>query len=123
MNKASAVMVVEQAIVAPPLGKKIAEAVSQVIADGDRPGAKRSGNYLDVEPLLIKAGGPDVSRIHSGRSRQDIGATSRRLFQREQVLATFAKINETRAALLDLAARHPDAIVPAYTQSVQAQPI
>lgn len=123
MNKASAVMVVEQGIVGAPLGKTIAEAVNQVISDAAKPGAKRSGNYLDVEPLLIKAGGPDVSRIHSGRSRQDIGATSRRLFQREQVLATFGKINDTRAALLDLAARHPDAIVPAYTQSVQAQPI
>ena len=123
LNKASAVMVVEQGIVPRPLGKTIADAVVQVLADGDKPGAKRSGNYLDVEPLLLKAGGPDVSRIHSGRSRQDIGATSRRLFQRDQVLATFAKINETRAALLDLAAKHPNAIVPAYTQSVQAQPI
>lgn len=123
MNKASTVMVVEQSIVPKALGKTIANAVAQVIADGDKPDANRSGDYLQVEPLLIAIGGPDVTRMHSGRSRQDIGATSRRLFQRDQLLATMASLNTARGALLDLAAKHPDAIVPAYTVGVQAQPI
>src|SRR5262249_56722144 len=89
----------------------------------ERRGARRSGDYLQVEPLIIAVGGPDVTRMHSGRSRQDIGATRMRLFQRDQVLATYAALNVARAALLELAARHPDAIVPAYTVGVQAQPI
>jgi len=123
MNKASSVMVVEQGIVPAALGKAIAESVSQVIADGDKPGAKRPGDYLELEKLLIDAGGPDVTRMHSGRSRQDIGATRNRLFQRAQVLTTFAALNNARATLLDFAAKYPDAIVPAYTVGVQAQPI
>jgi argininosuccinate lyase len=123
LNKASTVMVVEQGIVPKALGKTIADAVAQVIADAEKPGARRSGDYLQVEPLIIAVGGPDVTRMHSGRSRQDIGATRMRLFQRDQVLATYAALNVARAALLDLAARHPDAIVPAYTVGVQAQPI
>ena len=123
MNKASSVMVVEQGIVPRALGKTIADSVSQVIADGEKAGAKRPGDYLELEKLLIAASGPDVTRMHSGRSRQDIGATRNRLFQRAQVLSTFAALNNTRAALLDMAAKYPDAIVPAYTVGVQAQPI
>ena len=123
LNKASSVMVVEQGIVPKVLGKAIAESVSQVIADGDKPGAKRPGDYLELEKLLVAAGGPDVTRMHSGRSRQDIGATRNRLFQRAQVIVTFAALNNARAVLLDFAAKYPNAIVPAYTVGVQAQPI
>jgi argininosuccinate lyase len=61
--------------------------------------------------------------MHSGRSRQDIGATRNRLFQRAQLIATFRSLNNARAALIDMAARYPDAIVPAYTVGVQAQPL
>jgi len=46
INKASSVMVVEQGIVPKALGKTIADSVSQVIADGDRPGAKRLGETV-----------------------------------------------------------------------------
>jgi argininosuccinate lyase len=123
MNKASAVMVVEQGIVPKELGAKIADTVSQVIANGDKPGAPRSGNYLIVEKDLIKAGGPDITRLHSGRSRQDIGATSQRLAMRDDILTAFDKLNAARAVLLGFAEKYPNAIIPAYTWGVQAQPI
>jgi len=123
INKASAVMVVEQEIVPRRLGTQIADALAEVIADAQAPGATRSSDYLQVEQLLIGAGGPDVTRLHSGRSRQDIGATMRRLFLREGLLVAAETLNEARESLLAKAAAHPDAIVPAYTWGVQAQPI
>jgi argininosuccinate lyase len=123
MNKASAVMVVEQGIVPKPLGATIARAVRQVIADQEKPRSVRSGDYLRVEQLLIAAGGPDVTRLHSGRSRQDIGATTRRLFLRDDVIAALGALHEMRATLLVIAEKNPNAIVPAYTWGVQAQPI
>ncbi len=123
MNMASAVMVVEQGIVPKALGGMIADAVAKVIAEGDKPGAPRSGNYLIVERDLIKAGGPDVTRLHSGRSRQDIGSTSQRLAMRDDMLIALGKLNDALAVLLGMAERYPNAIIPAYTWGVQAQPI
>ena len=97
INKASAVMVVERGIVPKELGSRIADAVRQVIAAGDRPGAARSGNYLVIEDALIKIGGPDMTRLHSGRSRQDIGATIQRLAMRDDLLEAFDQLNAVRA--------------------------
>src|SRR5699024_7506100 len=81
-----------------------------------------SGNYLVVERDLVAVGGAEVTLLHSGRSRQDIGATMARMAMREDLLGAFAALATARAALLTLAERHPHAIIPAYTWGVQAQP-
>ena len=92
INKASAVMIVERGIVPKPLGARIFDAINQVDAAGNQPGASRAADYLVVEKDLIAAGGPDISRLHSGRSRQDIGATTQRLINRDDFLAAFDKL-------------------------------
>ncbi|OZI36841.1 argininosuccinate lyase [Bordetella genomosp. 5] len=121
-NKASTVMTVEQGIMPQALGVKTAQAVAKVIADGDQPGGKRPGDYLQVEPLITKIAGPDATRMHSGRSRQDILATTRRVMLRDRLLDLYDALNETNARFNTLAARYADVIVPAYTNGVQAQP-
>lgn len=122
MNKASAVMLAEQGIITAPLAKAIADAVTTVGEEGARPGAERPGNYMVVEKLLVRAGGAEVTRVHSGRSRQDMLATTHRLFVRDQFLDTYDSLARLREALLALAERHPHDLVPAYTHHVQAQP-
>jgi argininosuccinate lyase len=122
INKASAVMVVEQAIVPAALGARIAKAIAEVIAAGNQPNAVRPSDYLVLEAALIEAGGPDVTRVHSGRSRQDIGATIGRLYLRDDLLAVLDALHIARDALLRLGEQHADAIMPAYTWGVQAQP-
>ncbi len=121
-NKASLLMLVEEKIVSRDLAATIAGALRQVIADGDRPGAVRSRDYLVVEADMIKIGGPEVSRLHSGRSRQDLGQTSTRLLLRDAFLTTYAQFLDARATLLAMAEKHPHAILPFYTHGVQAQP-
>ena len=121
-NKASTVMVIEQGIVPKELGARIAKGVSQVIEEGDKPGAKRPGDYLAYEPLLLAVAGPDATRMHSGLSRQDILATNRRVMLRERTLDLAQAMTAARERLLEMAAKHAGTIVPGYTNGVQAQP-
>ncbi|CAM3633963.1 argininosuccinate lyase [Bordetella sputigena] len=121
-NKASIVMTTEAGIVPPDIAQKTARAVAQVIAEGDKPGGKRPGDYLQLEPLITKIAGPDATRMHSGRSRQDILATTRRVMLRDRLLDLYEALNQAHASVNALAEKYADAIVPAYTNGVQAQP-
>ena len=122
INKASIVMLAEVGLVPPPLASTIASGIEQVIAEQAQPDARRSSDYLVFEARLVEVAGRDASRLHTGRSRQDIGSTFRRLAGREALLETYASLLEPRQALLDLAARHTGTVIPAYTHGVQAQP-
>ena len=102
-------MIVERGIVPKPLGAKIFD------ADQPRRCRRRTSrarpapaDYLVVEKDLMAAGGPDISRLHSGRSRQDIGATTQRLITRDDFLTAFEKLNGMRDAMLALAAQAPE---------------
>lgn len=122
INKASLVMLVEEELVPKKLAKRIAEGIEQVIAEQDAAGSARSSNYLNFEARLIEIAEPEASRLHTGRSRQDIGSTYRRMGLREALLDSYAGLLGARLALLELAADHVDTIIPAYTHGVQAQP-
>jgi argininosuccinate lyase len=123
LDKASTIMTVEAGIVPREIGARTAAAVAKVISDAAAPGAARPTDYLDVEPLVRRLVGPDSSRIHSGRSRQDMLATVHRLLLRDRVILVSRGLGELRARLLDIAERYATAIVPAYTNGVQAQPV
>ena len=121
-HKASIVMLSEVGIVPTALASKIAKGVQEVIRNEAQPGARRSGDYLQFEELLVAVSGPDSSRLHSGRSRQDLGSTNDRMFQREALLAVFEAKAKARQKLLTLAGQHVNTVIPAYTHGVQAQP-
>jgi argininosuccinate lyase len=123
INKASIVMLVETGIVSKPIAAEIARGIRAVMAGEDKPGAQRSGDYLIFEAALLKVAGPNASRLHTGRSRQDIGSTSQRMARREALLATYEAALEPRRKLLELAAKHVETVIPAYTHGLQAQPI
>ena len=75
INKASIVMLTEVGLVPESLGAVIASGIGQVLAEQAEPGARRSGDYLVFEERLVEVAGRDASRLHTGRSRQDIGST------------------------------------------------
>ena len=122
INKASIVMLAEAGLVPEVLGAAIAAGIAQVVVEQDQPGARRSADYLVFEERLVEVAGRDASRLHTGRSRQDIGSTLRRLGLRAALLATYESLLAPREALLALAAQHTGTVIPGYTHGVQAQP-
>jgi argininosuccinate lyase len=121
-NKASLVMLDERGLLPPALARQIAAGIDQVAAEQDARGAKRWTNYLDFEKRLLEVAGPEASRLHTGRSRQDLHETVRRMLMRDAHLATLGELLDAQAALLELAGRHVETVIPAYTHGVQAQP-
>ena len=122
INQASIVMLAEEGLVPGGLAAEIAAGIERVIDEQDQEGAARSSNYLHFEARLLEVAGPEASRLHTGRSRQDIGSTYRRMGLREALLDSYTSLLAARHALLALAADHVDTIIPAYTHGVQAQP-
>ncbi|WP_435171584.1 argininosuccinate lyase [Falsirhodobacter sp. 1013] len=122
INKASAVINSEEGLLDPALTPGIAAALVQVLEDGNKPDAKRPQSVITFEPLLIEAGGQDVTLLHAGRSSQDMLSTARTAILRERLLALADQLNTTSRTMVDLAAQHVDTIVPNYTNGVAAQP-
>jgi argininosuccinate lyase len=121
-NKASLVMLQEGNMISPALAGDIARGIGQIATEQQERGARRWSNYLDFEQRLLEVAGAEASRLHTGRSRQDLHETVRRMLTRDAFLETYDELLDARAALLDLAARNGDTIIPAYTHGVQAQP-
>lgn len=122
MNKASLVTLHEDGIIPSQLAARIASTVRDLIERENRPGSKRSHDYLDFERDLVALAGPEATRLHVGRSRQDMMSTGVSLWLRAAQLAVFDDLLPPRQALLDLASRHVDTVIPTYTHGVQAQP-
>ena len=121
-NEASLVMLREQSLLPADLAREIGRSMGRIEREQSAPGAKRWTNYLDFEKRLIELAGPEASRLHTGRSRQDLHETVRRLLMRDEFLDTFEHLLQARAALQDLTDRHVETVIPAYTHGVQAQP-
>ena len=123
INRASAVMLVEEKILSPALGQQIAKGVQHAIDQASTPQGKRPSDVLQIEKIITDAVGPDASLIHAGRSRQDMYATFRTAKVRNQLVDYADALLALRMRTLAAAASHIQTYVPAYTNGVQAQPI
>lgn len=127
INKASIVMLAETGIVPRDVAQRIAKGIAQVIeneknGNNGTGGIRTSADYLDYEPRLIAVAGQEASRLHTGRSRQDLASTIARMNLRDGLLHTIGALIADREKLLKRAEEHIETIIPAYTHGVQAQP-
>jgi argininosuccinate lyase len=71
--------------------------------------------HLNIEARLTQLAGDAGKRLHTGRSRNDQVATDLRLWLRGEIDGISALLAELQKALLELADRHADAVMPGFT--------
>jgi argininosuccinate lyase len=79
--------------------------------------------HMNVEAALTADIGIAGKKLHTGRSRNDQVATDVRLWLRDEIVALRAELRRLQGALLDLAEREADTLMPGFTHLQTAQPV
>jgi argininosuccinate lyase len=79
--------------------------------------------HLNIEARLTQLVGDAGKRLHTGRSRNDQVATDVRLWLREEIDVISGLLAQLQLALLDLAERNAEVILPGFTHLQVAQPV
>jgi argininosuccinate lyase len=79
--------------------------------------------HMNIESALTARIGEAGKKLHTGRSRNDQVATDMRLFVRAAIDELTALIDGLAGALLDLAEREADTVMPGFTHLQIAQPV
>jgi argininosuccinate lyase len=79
--------------------------------------------HLNIEARLTQLAGDAGKRLHTGRSRNDQVATDVRLWLRGEIDLILGLLSELQRALVDLAERNVEVILPGFTHLQVAQPV
>jgi argininosuccinate lyase len=79
--------------------------------------------HMNIEVRLTELVGDAGRRLHAGRSRNDQVATDLRLYLRVEIETILRFVDDLRAALLRVARREVDTVMPGYTHLQRAQPV
>ncbi|NLW25091.1 MAG: argininosuccinate lyase [Clostridia bacterium] len=79
--------------------------------------------HMNIEVLLTQKIGAVGKKLHTGRSRNDQVALDTRLYLREEIDNLRELLKKLLAALLELAEKHLDTVLPGYTHLQRAQPV
>ena len=107
--------------------EKLVAVLEAIRNDARRPDFYDGANDEDVHTLVIRKleerAGPIAEKIHTGRSRNDQVSLDVRLWLREEIDAAAGLLVELMSALLAMARRNPQAIIPGYTHTRRAQAV
>ena len=85
INAASLVALVEADVLPADAGGRIARALAELRTRDAAAPPRTTADYLDFEPRLVEIGGAEASRLHTGRSRQDLASTLARMNLRDGI--------------------------------------
>ena len=79
--------------------------------------------HFNIESRLHTLTGATAGRLHTARSRNDQVAVDLRLYTKTTIVELVKGLRGVQRALVDLAARHQDVVMPGYTHLQRAQPV
>lgn len=79
--------------------------------------------HMNIEAALTKRIGAAGAKLHTARSRNDQVALDLRLYVKAEAAEVCERLRALQSALLALAERHQNALMPGYTHLQRAQPI
>ena len=79
--------------------------------------------HMNIEAALTERIGATGKKLHTGRSRNDQIATDIRLYVRDEIDEMATSLTDLQSALLGLAEREADTIMPGFTHLQTAQPV
>jgi argininosuccinate lyase len=79
--------------------------------------------HTHIEVQLREKLGDLAGKLHTGRSRNDQVAADLRLYVRDHERRLLHMLLDLEGALIELASRYSDALMPGYTHLQQAQPV
>ncbi len=84
---------------------------------------KQEDVHMNIEARLTALIGIAGKKLHTGRSRNDQVATDIRLYLRSEIDVINMQLTRLQHAILDLAEKHAETIMPGFTHLQVAQPI
>ena len=124
-QRAYAVMLTKSGIIDAASGKKILEGLDYVRENLKKEdlNADYEDLYYNIEKCLVGRIGVETGgKLHTGRSRNDIGSTMNRMQVRKSLLAVMEALLALREILADKAQKEKDIIITGYTHTQPAQP-
>ena len=79
--------------------------------------------HMNIESRLNTLIGATAGRLHTARSRNDQVAVDLRLYPKTTIVELVKGLRGVQRALIDLAGRHQDVVMPGYTHLQRAQPV
>jgi argininosuccinate lyase len=79
--------------------------------------------HMNIEARLIERIGETGKKLHTGRSRNDQVATDLRLYLRDEIDSLCHALTRLQTALVDIAEREADTIMPGFTHLQVAMPV
>lgn len=104
------------------LQQGLADVARRIEAEG-LAGAPEEDIHSAVERMLREAAGDVAGKLHTGRSRNDQSSTDVRLYGMAAAETIGTEVDRLCAALVGLAERGVDHVMPGYTHLQQGQPI